>query len=130
MSTRPKYQLRPSHFLSNGSFGREVTYYYGEFGPSECGHDRLSYPVAFAVAALLLDLSSRASVREFAWWAALNSLGEDPMNSFVQFGARLHHCMVECDDESCGLDLVEAELPGLLPDCLPLASPYVCEEDR
>lgn len=89
----------------------------------------LPYLEAFSVRASLLDLAAGTSVERFASWAARACMGEDLSHPFVKLGYLLDHLINDCQEPGRATRLVRAELPGLLPLCVPIAEPYLEASD-
>ena len=78
--------------------------------------------------ACALSFDSDEAVLEFADWASRLGRGEGLSDQMLKFGYRLDHLLDDCHDESAARALVRAELPELIPQCIPIAAPFLQTE--
>lgn len=88
----------------------------------------LSFVEEFAVRACALSFDSDEAVLKFADWASRQCMGEDLSDQIVKFGYHLDYILGDCDDKSAARALVREELPALIPQCIPIAAPFLQTE--
>jgi hypothetical protein len=88
----------------------------------------LSFVEEFAVRACALSFDSDEAVLKFADWASRRCMGEDLSNQMVKFGYHLDHLLDDCQDQPAAKALVREELPALIPQCNPIAAPFLQTE--
>lgn len=85
----------------------------------------LSFVEQLSAFVLATDVSSDAIVLGLARWAAYHCMGEDLDDPFVILSYRLDHFLNDCNEPSCAVQLLRAELHLMLPRCQSIAIPLL-----